>query len=212
MIQIKINNEEVVGVSYENFKREGWIEIESIPDPENREGYYPVMYYRNGEIEYEYLPVPEEPSIVEDNTRAITEDKVKTMFFTTSIPTVINTFGLTNKEALSVKDYFPEWSANSLSVKKGERYQCDNLLWEVVQEHTTQESWKPSLETSSLWKVVEIEHEGTQEDPIPYTPPMEIFKDKYYIQDNIKYKCIRNSELPLSHNLNSLIGTYVEKV
>lgn len=62
MIQIKINNEnKVQSIYYREDKKEGWIEIESIPGPENREGYYPVMYYRNGQIEYEYLAVPEEP-------------------------------------------------------------------------------------------------------------------------------------------------------
>lgn len=54
------------------------------------------------------------------------------------------------------------------------------------------------------------EHTGTQEDPIPYNPPMELIKDKYYIQNDILYKCTRNSEIPLSHNLDTLIGTYVE--
>lgn len=89
---------------------------------------------------------------------------------------------------------------------------CDNLLWEVVQNHTTQELWKPSLETASLWKVVDEEHAGTQEDPIPYNPPMEIFKDKYYTQNEVLYKCTRNSEIPLSHDLSALVGIYVETV
>lgn len=78
--------------------------------------------------------------------------------------------------------------------------------------NTKQELWKPSLETASLWKVVDEEHAGTQEDPIPYNPPMEIFKDKYYTQNEVLYKCTRNSEIPLSHNLSALVGTYVELV
>lgn len=122
----------------------------------------------------------------------------------------INTMSLSNNEALEVKEFYPEWSADSVEVKKGERYQCDNLLWEVVQNHTTQELWKPSLETASLWKVVDEEHAGTQEDPIPYTPPMEIFEGKYYTQNKVMYKCTRNSGIPLSHDLSALVGTYVE--
>lgn len=122
----------------------------------------------------------------------------------------INTLNLTNNEALVVKEFYPVWSANSLQVKKGERYQCDDLLWEVVQAHTTQELWKPSLETAGLWKVVDEEHEGTEADPIPYTPPMEIFKDKYYTQNEVLYKCTRDSGIPLSHDLSVLVGTYVE--
>lgn len=137
--------------------------------------------------------------------------KVKAMqILTTNTKANINTMSLSNKEALDVKEFYPVWSADSVQVKKGERYQCDDLLWEVVQDHTTQELWKPSIHTASLWKVVEVEHEGTQEDPIPYTPPMEIFKDKYYTQNDILYKCTRDSGISLSHDLSALVGIYVE--
>ena len=124
----------------------------------------------------------------------------------------INTLNLTNNEALVVKEFYPIWPADGIQVKKGERYQCDDLLWEVVQAHTTQELWKPSIHTASLWKVVEVEHEGTLEDPIPYTPPMEIFKGKYYTQNGALYKCTRDSGIALSHDLSALVGTYVETV
>lgn len=139
--------------------------------------------------------------------------KVKAIqILTTETRANINTMALSNNEALEVKEFYPEWSAASVEVKKGERYQCDNLLWEVVQNHTTQELWKPSLETASLWKVVDEEHAGTQEDPIPYNPPMEIFEGKYYIQNEVLYKCTRNSDIPLSHDLSALVGIYVETV
>lgn len=123
----------------------------------------------------------------------------------------INTYGLTPTEALKVKDCYPEWTAG-IDVKTEERYQCDDLLWECIKDHKTQENWKPSLSTASLWKVVVEGHEGTENDPIPYTPPMEIFNGKYYIQNGVKYKCTRNSGQPLSHNLSDLVGLYVQKV
>ena len=66
--------------------------------------------------------------------------------------------------------------------------------------------------TASLYKVVDKEHAGTIGDPIPYFPPMEIFKDKYYIQNADVYKCTRDSGTPLSHNLKDLVGLYVEVV
>lgn len=97
----------------------------------------------------------------------------------------INTYDLSPSEALQVKDRYPEWIAG-ITVKVGERYLSDNVLWECIQGHTTQENWKPSMATASLWKVVDEEHKGTIEDPIIYIPPMEIFKDKYYIQNGIK--------------------------
>lgn len=122
----------------------------------------------------------------------------------------INTYNLTPSEALQVKERHPKWKIG-IDVVKGHRYQYGEDLWECIQAHTTQENWKPSLETASLWKVVVEGHEGTENDPIPYTPPMEIFKDKYYTQSKVLYKCIRDSGQPLSHNLSDLVGNYVEK-
>lgn len=122
----------------------------------------------------------------------------------------INTYDLTPSEALQVKDHYPEW-ITGIMVKAGERYLSDNILWECIKEHTTQDNWKPSMATASLWKVVDEEHKGTKDDPIPYEPPMEIFKDKYYTQSKVLYKCIRDSGQPLSHNLSDLVGNYVEK-
>ena len=62
MIQIKINSDnKVIAIYYLNDKREGWIQVDSIPEPEQIEGKVPVMYYRNGTIEYEYEDVPPTP-------------------------------------------------------------------------------------------------------------------------------------------------------
>lgn len=122
----------------------------------------------------------------------------------------INTYDLSPSEALQVKDRYPEWETG-INVKTGERYRVEDVLWECVKDHLTQENWKPSLETASLWKRVDEEHAGTKDDPIPYAPPMEIFKDKYYTQSKVLYKCIRDSGQPLSHNLSDLVGNYVEK-
>lgn len=122
----------------------------------------------------------------------------------------INTYDLSPSEALQVKDRYPEWETG-INVKTGERYRVEDVLWECVKDHLTQENWKPSMATASLWKVVDEEHKGTIDDPIPYAPPMEIFKDKYYTQSKVLYKCIRDSGQPLSHNLSDLVGNYVEK-
>ena len=117
----------------------------------------------------------------------------------------------TISEALKVKDRYPEWTVG-IDVKVEERYQCDDILWECIKDHKTQENWKLSLATASLWKVVVEDHEGTEDDPIPYTPPMELFNGKFYTQDGVKYKCTRDSGTPLSHDLKDLVGTYVETV
>ena len=59
MIQIKLDGVKVETIYYGKYKKERWIEVESIPSPEEIPGKIPVMYYRNGAIVYEYVDAPE---------------------------------------------------------------------------------------------------------------------------------------------------------
>ena len=103
----------------------------------------------------------------------------------------INTYNLTPSEALQVKDRYPEWKTG-INVKAGERYRVEDILWEWIKDHLTQENWKPSTATLSLWKRVDAEgHAGTMEDPIPYTQNMALEFNKYYTQDGVLYLCIQ---------------------
>lgn len=127
---------------------------------------------------------------------------------------------LSSSEKLDVKVLFPIWGQEGanfgLSVDTGFCLRVVkedmDILYEVIQPHTLSAEWEPGLNTASLYKVVDKEHAGTIGDPIPYFPPMEIFKDKYYIQNADVYKCTRDSGTPLSHNLEDLVGQYVERV
>lgn len=85
-------------------------------------------------------------------------------------------------------------------------------LWRVRQTHTCQADWTPSLDSASIWEVIEVEHEGTEDDAIPYAPPMEIFAGKHYTEANQLYLCTRDSGTALSHPLSALVGLYVEQV
>ena len=147
---------------------------------------------------------------------AQTEEKVRSMFFARAVPSVINTFGLSDEEALSVIDLHPAWDVD-LDVTPPDRYKHGGKLWECLKPHKTQVNWQPSLNTSSLWKLVKVNADGgdpagTIDDPIPYEPPMEIFEGLYYIQSNVKYKCTRSSGQPLTHNLSELVGIFVELI
>lgn len=103
----------------------------------------------------------------------------------------INTYGLSPSEALQVKDRYPEWKTG-INVKTGERYRVKDVLWECVKDHLTQDNWKLSTATLSLWKRVDAEeHAGTMEDPIPYMQNMALEFNKYYTQDGVLYLCIQ---------------------
>ena len=123
----------------------------------------------------------------------------------------INRIGLTDKEALSVKEFYPHWEdfiGKTLEV--GFIVFYNDNLYRSRQTHTAQSDWYPSLNTASLYEIIEVEHEGTEADPIPYAVPMEIFKGKYYTESDQLYLCTRDSGTALSHPLSTLVGLYVE--
>lgn len=125
----------------------------------------------------------------------------------------INHIGLTDKEALSVKEYYPRWESTiGKTMEAGFITYYNDSLWRARQTHTPLEVYPPSMDTASLYEVIELEHEGTKDDPIPYIPPMEIFNGKYYTEDGILYLCNRDSGTALVHNLSALVGLYVEVV
>ena len=99
------------------------------------------------------------------------------------------------------------------SLTKGQIVSYNDRLWRVRQDVATAlENQPPSLDTAALYGVIEVEASGTLDDPIEYTPPMEIFEGKYYTQNGVKYKCVRGSGQELSHDLSALVGLYVEIV
>lgn len=125
----------------------------------------------------------------------------------------INRINLTDNESLSVKELYPSWDSKiGKNVEVGYKLLYNDNLWRVRQNHTVLEVYPPSLSTAALYEVINYQHEGTIEDPIPYVPPMEIFNDKYYIQNNVIYKCTRDSGIALSHDLSALVGLYVELI
>ena len=125
----------------------------------------------------------------------------------------INRIGLTDKEALSVKEFYPHWEDFiGKTLETGFVVLYNNNLYRLRQTHTVQSDWYPSISTASLFEVIEVEHEGTDEDPIPYTPPMEIFSGKYYTESDQLYLCIMDSGITLSHQLSALVGLYVKIV
>ena len=125
----------------------------------------------------------------------------------------INSLGLSDNDALKVKEWYPHWEDFiGETIEAGFVTLYADNLWRARQTHTAMEVYPPSMDTASLYEVIVEGHEGTADDPIPFTPPMEIFADKYYVQDGVVYRCTRNSGMALSYNLADLVGLYVERV
>lgn len=121
----------------------------------------------------------------------------------------INTFGLTDKESLQVIDWFPVWKAN-VELKTGEKISYNGKLYEILQDHTSQDGWEPSINTASLFKEVAINDTfGTKDNPIEYNNNMALESGKYYIQNNITYLCTRDTGTAVYNDLAALIDIYV---
>lgn len=115
-----------------------------------------------------------------------------------------------NKEALDRMVVIYDWSKYIGKVLlQGQLCVYNDKVWRSRQEHTVLEVYPPSMDTASLYEVIEIIPTGEKDDPIPYTPPMEIFDGKYYSENGILYLCTRNSDTALTHELSSLVGLYV---
>lgn len=117
---------------------------------------------------------------------------------------------LTDQEALQVKNLHKEWKVGE-SVEVGDRRQYGDLLYKCRQAHTTQADWTPD-KTPALWEVIDEEHAGTQEDPIPYSTGMQLYNGKYYTEDGKLYLCNRDTGQAVYNKLAELVGLYVEAV
>lgn len=172
----------------------------------------------DGWVEY-VAPTPEPPTAEEEIEAAAygTRQRLMTMMFEESITSKINTYELTDKEALSVKELYPKWK-EGIEVKVGEKYGLNEKLYQVVQAHTTQDNWRPDR-LSSLWVEVSY-HAGTKADPIPYNEDhnpqfqgMVLELGNIYTQDGILYECIRDSQgVKIVQDLAGLVDNYVKVV
>lgn len=118
-------------------------------------------------------------------------------------------------DALKVKDIYPVWeNLIGQTVDKAEfKFTYHGDLYKTIPaNHTFAKEWVPGVGTESLYTRIDEAHAGTLDDPIPYTGNMELFEGLYYVEYDVVYRCIRSSGQPVYHELNALIGMYVEVV
>ena len=127
----------------------------------------------------------------------------------------MNTAGalLTDSQAASVPSLYEPWAVG-VSYSVGDRVQYDGKVYAVTQAHTSQADWTPDI-TPSLFKLLDVEHAGTMDDPIPAAVGLTYKKDLYYIEDDVLYLCIRQDTdegTTLYYLPSQLVGNYFEKV
>ena len=171
------------------------------------EQYFRRSFTLSGDTAEKFEEVDSIPEI-EESIIPIQEQMLKAQRLTVKTMTTIE-----NSVALEIPDLFPNFvDMIGEAVKKGNILKYMGKLYRARQDHTVLAIYTPGIETASLYEVIDKEHDGTINDPIPYTPPMEIFNSKYYTQNSVLYRCTRDSGQALTHNLADLVGVYVEVV
>lgn len=126
---------------------------------------------------------------------------------------------LSDGEAAKMPSLSQKWVVSE-QVEPGDRryYEPTQLLYKCRQAHTTQADWTPD-QTPALWAVVDVDHAGTVDDPIPAAKGMDYVYGKYYLdpEDGKTYICKRIGEEPggvinLQYLPHEVIGQYFDLV
>lgn len=124
---------------------------------------------------------------------------------------------LSDGEAASVPELITAW-AYPVDYAEGDRRSYGGKVHKCRQAHTSQADWTPD-KTPALWAVIDAEHAGTQNDPIPAARGMEYEYGKYYLdgEDGKTYLCERTGEaaggkITLQYLPHELVGNYFKAV
>ena len=142
---------------------------------------------------------------LEEAARPLSESEVLAML----IPQQINSLAVDDNTALRMKEFYPEWAANT-AYSVGFKVKHGGKLWRVIQAHTSQVGWEPE-NAASLWEQINETHSGTIDDPIPYSGNMALTAGLYYMQNWEIYLCTRDTIYQVHNALADLVGLYVEK-
>lgn len=168
----------------------------------------------NGKM-IEFKPTPSEIAAMEaeqrkaeiaERHRPLTESEVSRMLITQQI----NTLDVDDQTALRMMEYYPAWVTDT-KYSAGYKVQYNGKLYKVITAHTSQADWSPDAAVT-LFERIDEEHDGSEYDPIPYSGNMALESEKYYTQDGVVYKCIRDTGNPVYHALAELVGVYVVEV
>lgn len=132
---------------------------------------------------------------------------------------------LSDGEAAKSPELFPRWADHiGETVKPGDRRSDmdESGVLHVYrvnkgQGHTTQENWPPHS-TPAVWTIINVDHAGTQDDPIPAARGMEYTYGLYYKdpEDTKLYLCERTGEqsgnkITLQYLPHELLGQYFKE-
>ena len=117
----------------------------------------------------------------------------------------INSLDLSNNDAIKFKDYLPYWADYiNKSMPKDFKFQYNNQPYKTLQYiNIVLENQTPDI-VYALYAIINEEHDGTLEDPIPYVQQMAIEKGKYYSQYDIIYLAIQDMPTGMPYDLSQI--------
>ena len=128
-------------------------------------------------------------------------------------------FAASSPDGMAAKypNLFNSWKSG-VPYAIGDRREYQEKLYKCIQAHTSQAGWEPD-KVPALWAVINVEHDGSVEDPIPAAAGMEYVYGRIYLdpKDGKLYRCSRigsmDGETVILHYLpNELVGQYFEAV
>ena len=141
-----------------------------------------------------------------ERSRPLTAEEVSQMLLTQQV----NALEVDDNTALRMTEFYPKWT-EGIAYAVGFKVRHCGRLWKCRQAHTAQVGWDPEA-VGSLWEQVCERHDGSLDDPIPYSGGMALEEGKYYHQEYEVYRCVRSTGSPVYHALAELVGLYVEAV
>lgn len=160
--------------------------------------------------ELDAMRAAEREAEVIERTRQLSAEEVTAML----IKQQINTLSVDDNTALRMLEFYPAFTdmIGKTVDKSGFKVQHNGKLFTTLQPTTTfQGQYEPGAAgMESLFAEICETHEGTLDDPIPYSGNMALENGKYYTQDGVTYLCNRSTGNPVYNTLSELVGLYVE--
>jgi hypothetical protein len=148
---------------------------------------------------------------IAERTRPLTEAEVSRMLITEQI----NTLTVDDQTALRMREYYPDFDElvkRKFTAKDADyKFRYGDTLYKTAQPNIAFVAhYPPGMGTESMYTRIDETHDGSEYDPIPYEGNMALENGKYYTQNGVMYKCIRDTVNPVYNALADLVGLYVE--
>ena len=117
----------------------------------------------------------------------------------------INALDLSNNDTIKFKDYLPDWNDYvGKSLPKDFKFRYNNQAYKTIQSVNIVLSNQTPDIVYALYAIINEEHKGTLEDPIPYVQQMAIEKGKYYSQYGVVYLAVQNMPTGMPYDLSQI--------